>query len=132
MSTPRLSDLRRRDFLRFAGSTAALLALAASPVAAFAQSQGGGAPLKIGTIGAGREGGALGTLFAKAGHPVMFSSRHPEQLKELVDSAGPNAKAGTVAEAIAFARCRAARRALCARWSRSARITGRHWRRKRS
>jgi len=26
---------------------------------------------------AGREGGALGTLFAKAGHPVMFSSRHP-------------------------------------------------------
>jgi 8-hydroxy-5-deazaflavin:NADPH oxidoreductase len=33
----------------------------------------------------------------------MFSSRHPEQLKELVDSAGPNAKAGTVADAIAFA-----------------------------
>src|SRR5256885_10061960 len=103
MSTPRLSDLRRRDFLHFAGSTAALLALAASPVAALAQSQGGGAPLKIGTIGAGREGGSLGTLFAKAGHPVMFSSRHPEQLKELVDSAGPNAKAGTVKEAVAFA-----------------------------
>src|SRR5207237_585318 len=91
MSTPRLSDLRRRDFLHFAGSTAALLALAASPVAALAQSQGGGAPLKIGAIGAGREGGSLGTLFAKAGHPVMFSSRHPEQLKERVDSAGPNA-----------------------------------------
>ena len=103
MSTPRLSDLRRRDFLHFAGSTTALLALAASPVAALAQSQGGGAPLKIGTIGAGREGGSLGTLFAKAGHPVMFSSRHPEQLKELVDSAGPNAKAGTVADAVAFA-----------------------------
>src|SRR5438045_4934573 len=103
MSTPRLSDLRRRDFLHFAGSTAALLALAASPVAALAQSQGGGAPLKIATIGAGREGGALGTLFAKAGHPVMFSSRHPEQLKDLVASAGPSAKAGAVAEAIAFA-----------------------------
>jgi len=95
MSTPRLSDLRRRDFLHFAGSTAALLALAALPVAALAQSQGGGAPLKIGTIGAGREGGSLGTLFAKAGHP--------EQLKELVDSAGPNPKAGTVADAVAFA-----------------------------
>src|SRR5438046_6739477 len=103
MSAPRLSDLRRRDFLHFAGSTAALVALAASPVAALAQSQGGGAPLKIGTIGAGREGGSLVTLFAKAGHPVMFSSRHPEQLKELVDSAGPNAKAGTVADAVAFA-----------------------------
>jgi hypothetical protein len=59
--------------------------------------------LKIATIGSGREGGALGTLFAKAGHPVMFSSRHPENLKELVASAGPNAKAGTVAEAVAFA-----------------------------
>ncbi len=102
MSTPRLSDLRRRDFLHFAGSTAALLALAASPVAALAQSQGGGAPLKIGTIGAGREGGSLGTLFAKAGHPVMFSSRHPEQLKDLVAGLGALAKAGTVAEAIAF------------------------------
>src|SRR5438105_8236478 len=103
MSTPRLSDLRRREFLHFAGSTAALLALAASPVAALAQSQGGSAPLKIGTIGAGREGGSLGTLFAKAGHPVMFSSRHPEQLKDLVASAGPNAKAGSVKEAIDFA-----------------------------
>jgi 8-hydroxy-5-deazaflavin:NADPH oxidoreductase len=61
------------------------------------------AALKIATIGAGREGGALGTLFAKAGHPVMFSSRHPDELKELVAGAGPNAKAGTVAEAVAFA-----------------------------
>ncbi|MEJ0070097.1 MAG: NAD(P)-binding domain-containing protein [Pseudomonadota bacterium] len=54
------------------------------------------------TIGAGREGGALGTLFAKAGHPVMFSSRNPDGLKELVASAGPNAQAGTVAQAVAF------------------------------
>src|SRR4029077_11584600 len=42
------------------------------------------------------------TLFAKAGHPVMFSSRHPEELKDLVASAGPSAKAGTVADAVAF------------------------------
>jgi hypothetical protein len=60
------------------------------------------APLKIGMIGAGREGGALGTLFAKAGHPVMFSSRHPESLKDLVASAGPHAQAGTVEQAVAF------------------------------
>jgi predicted dinucleotide-binding enzyme len=81
--------------------------LAASPFAAVAQTAvaqtAGGAPLKIGTIGAGREGGALGTLFAKRGHPVMFSSRHPEQLKELVAGAGPTAKAGTVEQAVAFA-----------------------------
>jgi len=60
-------------------------------------------PRNIGVIGAGREGGALGTLLAKAGHPVMFASRHPDQLKDLVTEAGPQAKAGTVEEAIAFA-----------------------------
>ena len=58
--------------------------------------------MKIATIGAGREGGALGTLFAKLGHPVMFSSRHPEELKSLVAAAGPTASAGTTAEAVAF------------------------------
>ena len=62
-----------------------------------------GAKPKIATIGAGREGGTLGTLFAKDGFQVMFSSRNPDQLKDLVASAGPNAKAGTVAEALAFA-----------------------------
>jgi predicted dinucleotide-binding enzyme len=59
-------------------------------------------PLKIATIGAGAEGGALGTIFAQQGHPVMFSSRHPEQLKDLVAAAGPNARAGSVADAVAF------------------------------
>jgi predicted dinucleotide-binding enzyme len=58
--------------------------------------------LKIGIIGAGREGGALGTLLVKAGHPVMFSSRHPENLKDLVSGLGPLAQAGTVDEAVAF------------------------------
>jgi 8-hydroxy-5-deazaflavin:NADPH oxidoreductase len=58
--------------------------------------------LKIATIGAGAEGGALGTIFAKLGHPVMFSSRHPEQLKGLVVAAGPNARAGAVGDAVAF------------------------------
>ncbi|MGN5480334.1 NADPH-dependent F420 reductase [Cupriavidus basilensis] len=38
----------------------------------------------------------------KSGHPVLFSSRHPESLKTLVDELGPLARAGTVAEAIAF------------------------------
>jgi predicted dinucleotide-binding enzyme len=107
MRTPPLLEPRRRDVLRLTGSGVALLALGTSPFTALAQAQAqtgpGGAPLKIATIGAGREGGALGTLFAKAGHPVMFSSRHPEQLTDLVATAGPNAKAGTVTDAIAFA-----------------------------
>src|SRR4051812_10753319 len=59
-------------------------------------------PLKIATIGAGRMGGSVGTAWAKAGHEVMFSSRHPESLKDLVAAAGPRARAGTVKEAVAF------------------------------
>ncbi|HEX9521369.1 MAG TPA: NAD(P)-binding domain-containing protein [Reyranella sp.] len=89
----------RRDFfgLALGGLTLGLAAL--SPHAARAQAP---AKLKIATIGAGREGGALGTLFAKEGHPVMFSSRNPDSLKDLAASAGPNAQAGTVAQAVAF------------------------------
>lgn len=62
----------------------------------------GAAPMRIGTIGAGRMGSALGALFVKAGHEVMFSSRNPDELKEMVAGLGTNARAGTVAEAIAF------------------------------
>jgi predicted dinucleotide-binding enzyme len=93
------TPVRRRALLALAGASAIGAAL---PRRAWAQTQSA-AGLKLGFIGAGREGGALGTLFAKAGHPVMFSSRHPEQLTDLVNNAGPNAKAGTVEEAVAFA-----------------------------
>jgi len=82
----------RREFL----FSAALLAVL--PRAARAAT-----PLRIATLGAGRIGSALGGLWVKAGHPVMFSSRHPEELKDLVAGLGPMAQAGTVAEAIAFA-----------------------------
>jgi 8-hydroxy-5-deazaflavin:NADPH oxidoreductase len=92
----------RRELLLMTAGTATLALLAATPFAALAQTSAGGHPLKIATIGAGREGGALGTLFAKAGHPVMFSSRHPEELKDLVTAAGPQAQAGTVEQAVAF------------------------------
>jgi hypothetical protein len=78
---------------------AAALASVAAPSDAFGQAS---RSMKIATIGAGAEGGALGTIFAKLGHPVMFSSRHPEQLKDLVAAAGPNARAGSVADAVAF------------------------------
>lgn len=60
-------------------------------------------PLRIGTVGAGRMGSALGSVFVKAGHDVMFSSRNPSELKDMVAALGSKAKAGTVEEAIAFA-----------------------------
>ena len=91
-------ELGRRALLGLTAQGLALGALGLAPFGARAQ----GAPLKIATIGAGREGGALGTLFAKHGHPVMFSSRNPDQLKDLVASAGPNAQAGSVAQAVGF------------------------------
>ena len=57
---------------------------------------------KIGIVGSGNIGGNLGILLGKAGYEVFFSSRHPEKLGALVEAAGANARAGTVAEAIAF------------------------------
>jgi predicted dinucleotide-binding enzyme len=98
MTRNTFADHTRRDFVRIAGFAA--LAVAARPHASLAQT--GATPLKIGMVGSGREGGALGKLFAKAGHPVMFSSRHPETLKDLAAAAGPLAQTGTVEQAIAF------------------------------
>jgi len=93
------ADRDRRGFLQLAGLGA--LALAAWPDRVRAQTTTG-SPLKIGSIGAGRMGSALGELFIKAGYPVMFSSRHPDTLKDLAARLGPLAHVGTVEQAIAF------------------------------
>jgi predicted dinucleotide-binding enzyme len=99
MTSDFLFSASRRKFVNI---LAGGLALSAAP-SVTALGQGSNlTKMKIATIGAGREGGALGTLFAKLGHPVMFSSRHPEELKTLVAAAGPTASAGTTAEAVAF------------------------------
>ncbi|MDO9426428.1 MAG: NADPH-dependent F420 reductase [Methylobacterium sp.] len=84
-------------------SRRAALALAASlALSGPAWAQTAPPPARIGIVGAGNIGGTLGGLWAKAGHEVMVSSRHPEELKGLVESLGPKARAGTPAEAIAF------------------------------
>jgi len=59
-------------------------------------------PMKIGIVGAGKMGGALAELWAKAGHEVMISSRHPEELKAQAQAIGPNIHVGTAREAAAF------------------------------
>jgi 8-hydroxy-5-deazaflavin:NADPH oxidoreductase len=58
--------------------------------------------MKIGIIGAGKVGGGLGKLWVRAGHQVLFSSRHPQRLKALVTEAGPGAYVGDVADAALF------------------------------
>ena len=90
-------DRARRGLL--AAGVAWLVLAALGPQGARAQPAAG---MRIGIIGAGRIGGTIGGLWVKAGHPVMLSSRHPEELKDLVASLGPLASAGTVAQAIAF------------------------------
>jgi 8-hydroxy-5-deazaflavin:NADPH oxidoreductase len=59
--------------------------------------------MKIGVVGSGGIGGTIGTQWGKAGHEVLFSSRNPEKLKDLVATAGASTRAGTIAQAAAFA-----------------------------
>src|SRR5258708_13037993 len=58
--------------------------------------------MKIGIIGAGKVGGGLGKLWVRAGHQVLFSSRHPKRLRVLVEEAGPGAYVGDVGDAALF------------------------------
>ncbi len=102
MADKHMFSADRRDFFRLAVAGSVGIGLASSPLAVLGQAAGS-QPLKIATIGSGRIGSTLGSLWIKAGHPVMFSSRHPQNLKTLVDGLGPLARAGTPAEAIAFA-----------------------------
>ena len=62
----------------------------------------GSSPTRIGVIGSGKIGGTIGGLWVKKGHSVFFSSRHPEELKDMIAKLGSLAKAGTVEEAVTF------------------------------
>jgi predicted dinucleotide-binding enzyme len=92
---------------RVAAATLAGLALLPAARSSFATAEPAPAPpantpLKIGIIGAGHIGGTLASLWVQAGHQVLLSSRHPEQLKALAQSLGPRAQVGTPREAAVF------------------------------
>ncbi len=56
--------------------------------------------MRIGILGSGLMGGKLGTLFARAGHDVVFSyARSEQKLRRLAREAHGNARAGTPADA---------------------------------
>jgi len=94
-----IPDFRRRDLLKVTGAAAALSVIPLTArVARGADSQ----KVKIGIIGSGHVGGALGAVWAKAGNEVMFSSRHLENDKKLAATIGANARAGTPQEAASF------------------------------
>jgi 8-hydroxy-5-deazaflavin:NADPH oxidoreductase len=58
--------------------------------------------MNIGIVGSGKIGGVVGKLWARTGHHVRFSSRHPERLDALVAEAGPNASRGAIEETLSF------------------------------
>jgi 8-hydroxy-5-deazaflavin:NADPH oxidoreductase len=93
---------------RLAGARAALglacLCLAAADATAAGPPAAAppAAPLKIGIIGTGHIGGTLARLWVAAGHEVLISSRHPQELKSLAASLGPRARVGTPREAAVF------------------------------
>jgi len=60
--------------------------------------------MKIGIVGSGNVGGALGVRWAAAGHAVAFGSRTPssDEMRALVDRAGTQARGMTTEEAAAF------------------------------
>jgi len=96
----KINDSRRKS-LKAAATAMALFAFVFLPLPAAAQGEGHN-PMKIGVIGSGRIGGTLGSLWVKAGHEVLFSSRHPEELKELAERLGPRARAGMPREAAVY------------------------------
>lgn len=88
--------LSRRQFLC---STLGAATLASTSGLLLAQSP---QPLKIGIIGSGNIGGAVGLRWAAAGHSILFSSRNPDELGELVQQAGPRASASRPQDAVEF------------------------------
>ena len=90
--------ITRRGFLRGASTMAA--GLAATEAFGFDRLTASlPQALRIGIIGSGTMGGTVGVKWAQAGHQVFFSSRNPDQLADLVATAGPNAQAGVPAAA---------------------------------
>jgi predicted dinucleotide-binding enzyme len=56
--------------------------------------------MQIGILGSGLMGGKLGTIFARAGHDVIFSYSHKRgKLEKLARDSGTTARAGTPREA---------------------------------
>lgn len=78
-------------------AAAAIVAVTTLPLPARAAEK-----VKIGIIGSGDVGSAIGAVWVSAGHDVMFSSRDIEHDKALAARLGAGARAGTPREAAAF------------------------------
>jgi predicted dinucleotide-binding enzyme len=100
MKTRSAFERGRRRLLVLAGATAALT-LGGLP-SAQRRANAAQTRMKIGIVGSGKVGGAIGGSWVRAGHEVMFSSRNIEHDEELAARLGPDAYAGTPREAVQF------------------------------
>lgn len=101
MKSNRVAKQNRRRLLQVAGVFAATTMVNGLPLTLRA-SWADGHKKKIGIVGSGKVGGAIGGVWVKAGHEVMFSSRNIDHDRELAASLGSNAHAGTPREAADF------------------------------
>jgi predicted dinucleotide-binding enzyme len=93
---PFVIDIDRRRLLKLAAAAGLLSSVALPARAALMTSS------RIGIIGSGNVGSAIGRSWIKSGHDVMFSSRNLDHDKKLAAELGPKARAGSPAEAAAF------------------------------
>ena len=89
-------DADRRLLIKLAAAAAAVGSGALPARAATTTST------RIGVIGSGNVGSAIGRSWIKSGHEVMFSSRNLDHDKALASKLGAKARAGSPAEAAAF------------------------------
>jgi predicted dinucleotide-binding enzyme len=89
-----------KDFRRALVSLCAAVVLLC--LAPHGDAAGAPASERIGIVGAGKMGGNLAALWSKAGHTVMISSRHPEELRAQAAALGPNVQVGTPEQAAKF------------------------------
>jgi predicted dinucleotide-binding enzyme len=92
------TTLSRRRFIELTGATAGLMMLGGQLPAHAASTKS----TRIGIIGSGKVGGAIGRTWVNSGHEVMFSSRNLEHDKALASKLGRGARAGTTKEAAGF------------------------------
>jgi predicted dinucleotide-binding enzyme len=88
----------RRELLKAVGAAALFSTLLLTAAVTLAQDE----KPKIGLIGSGNVGSALGRSWARAGYDVMFSSRNLDHDRALAAEVGTHADAGTPEEAAAF------------------------------
>ncbi|WP_070987304.1 NADPH-dependent F420 reductase [Halofilum ochraceum] len=77
-----------------------MLGLAGSNAPVSADADEGSEAKTIAMIGAGDMGQALGNLWAAAGYHMIFATRNPDELGDVIEAAGHGAEAASVGEAV--------------------------------